>query len=349
MPQSLAYQPSVAFNRNQRKLAAPQYARPYDVVDPILDATNPLDMVRQVLGFIQRHQGYRIGVPNTSFFPFSAICRLNLTFPSGPYHGTGFYISPRLILTCGHNLFDKTPDRTATEYCSHITVRVGQQDASTWLGTFDLTSADFDAHPTWISSATANKGFDLGILRVPYGPPDGKHFNLINHSIAEDTPIAVCGYGDDTGVDGQKQHLDIDKVREYSADFESVSYNLQTRGGNSGSPIFAYYTGGADLPETVPVMGVHTRSQSNTLNRGVLLTPDKIDWAMGGGNSSVSAFSLGNRPAAFGGLPLSRVRATTLVACRSAGQCPPPWPASNPMRSRSPGTGSSPMRAHPAA
>jgi hypothetical protein len=184
-------------------------------------------------------------------------------------------------------------------------VRVGEQDASTWLGTFDLISGDFDAHPTWISSATANKGFDLGILRVPYGPPNGEHFQLINHSPAQDTPIAVCGYGSDTGVDGQKQHLDIDKVREYSADFENFSYNLQTRGGNSGSPVFAYYTGGSDVPETVPAMGVHTRSQSDTLNKGVLLTPDKIDWAMGGGNSSVPVFSLGSRLSSFGGLPLT--------------------------------------------
>ena len=292
--------------RHQKYPAQPRYARPYDVVEPIIEPGGFRSIIRQVLDFMDRHEGYRVGVPDTSFFPFSAICRLNLTFPSAQYHGTGFYISPSLILTCGHNLFDRTPDDSTTEACTHINVRVGQQDTSTWLDVFDLTPADFDPHPTWAASAARNRGFDLGILRVPNGPPNGQHFHLINYSPSADTPIAVCGYGSDTGVDGHKQHLDIDRVRAISADMENFDYNLQTRGGNSGSPVFAHFTNtSSEMPENIPVMGVHVAGKSNTLNRGVLLNPDKINWAMGGGNTSVNVFSLGNRPGAFGGLPLT--------------------------------------------
>ncbi|MGL4322070.1 MAG: trypsin-like serine peptidase [Paracoccaceae bacterium] len=302
MPQSLAY------HRGQRQMAAPQYGLPFKLVQPVLDATNPADMIRQVLDFIQRYQGYTVGVPNTSVFPFSAICRLELTFPSGSGHGTGFYIGPNLILTCGHNLYNSIMSRGARlEYCTGLTVKVGQQAAGTSLASFAVAPADFDPHPTWVASGATNQGFDLGIIRVPYGPPDGNYFHLINHSPAEDTPIAVCGYSSSSGVDGQKQHLDIDRMRNLSADFENLEYNLQTLGGASGSPVFAYFTNtSSEYPETIPVMGVHISNVpgSATLNRGVLLTPDKIDWALGGGNSSVTAFSMGARPASFGGLPL---------------------------------------------
>lgn len=288
--------------------ATPRLARPFGEVEPIIDATNTFGAIAQIIGFLQRRARFSVGVPDTSFFPFSAICHLGLTFPSGFYTGTGFYIRDDLILTCGHNLFDKTPDRRGTEACSQVVVSVGQQDAATRLARFTVNASDFDAHYTWVQSGATNRGFDLGILRVTTPPPRGEHFTLINHSPAADTPIAVCGYGGEE-VDSDRQHLDIDRVRAITPDIENFDYNLQTRRGNSGSPVFAYYgDSGAEMPETIPVMGVHVAGESDTLNRGVLLTPDKIDWAMGGGNTSVSSFSLrrGRSLAALGGLPLMR-------------------------------------------
>ncbi|MGQ0564371.1 MAG: trypsin-like peptidase domain-containing protein [Gemmobacter sp.] len=284
----------------------PPYARPFRDVEPIIDATGTIRAVGQIIQFMLRRAQFSVGVPDTSFFPFSAICHLGLTFPSGFYTGTGFYIRDDLILTCGHNLFDQTPDGSGTESCTQVVVSVGQQDASTRLARFTVNASDFDAHYTWVASGATNRGFDLGILRVTTPPPNGEFFHLINHSPAADTPIAVCGYGGEE-VDSDKQHLDIDRVRAITPDIENFDYNLQTRRGNSGSPVFAYFTdAGGEMPETIPVMGVHVASESSQLNRGVLLTPDKIDWAMGGGNTSVSTFSLrrGRAMSALGGLPL---------------------------------------------
>ncbi len=283
------------------------YSRPFGEVAPIIDATNPLDAIRQIFEFMARHQSYRVGIPDTSFFPFSAICRLNLTFPSGSYHGTGFYIGNGLILSCGHNLFDKTPDGSGTEAATAVTVRVGQQNATTWLDTFDVKPADWTVHPDWVSSGATDRGFDLSVIRVTHAPPGGNYFRMINYCPSPETPIAVCGYGSDTDVDSQRQHLDIDKVREIVNNGENVDYNLQTRGGNSGSPVFAHFTNTAsEMPDSIPVMGIHVSTASDELNRAVLLTPDKIDWALGGGISSVSAFSLSNGRSALGGLPLVR-------------------------------------------
>ena len=281
-----------------------RYGRPFGEVSPIIEATNAWDAISQIAGFAARHQGFRIGVPDTSFFPFSAICRLKMTFASGTYSGTGFYIGPRLILTCGHNLFDKTADGSGTEAATALTVRVGQQNATTWLDSFEVTPADWTVHPTWVASGASNRGFDLSVIRVSHFPPGGEHFELINYSPAPETPIAVCGYGGED-VDSDRQHLDIDRVRSLSDDYENFEYNLQTRKGNSGSPVFAHFTNtSSELPQAIPVMGVHVAGHSGTLNRGVLLSPDKIEWALGGGISSVSVFSLGR--SSLGGLPLQR-------------------------------------------
>jgi V8-like Glu-specific endopeptidase len=279
-------------------------ARPFGEVTPIIEATNAWDAISQIADFVARHQGFRIGVPDTSFFPFSAICRLKLTFPSGTYSGTGFYIGNSLILSCGHNLFDTTPDGSSTEAATAVTVRVGQQNATTWLDSFEVTPSDWTVHPTWVSSGATNRGFDLSVIRVSHAPPGGNYFHMINYSPSPETPIAVCGYGGED-VDSDRQHLDIDRVRGLSDDFENFDYNLQTRKGNSGSPVFAHFTNtSSELPESIPVMGVHVAGHSGALNRGVLLTPDKIEWALGGGISSVSAFSLGR--SSLGGLPLQR-------------------------------------------
>ena len=292
-----------------------RYGRPFGEVSPIIDAGNPWDAITQIADFAARHQGFRIGVPDTSFFPFSAICRLRMTFPSGTYSGTGFYIGPGLVLTCGHNLFAKTGDGSGTEAATALTVRPGQQNATTWLDSFDVAPAEWAVHPTWVASGASNRGFDLSVIRVTHAPPGGNYFATINYSPAPETPIAVCGYGGED-VDSDRQHLDIDRVRAVSDDLETFDYNLQTRKGNSGSPVFAHFTDTAsEPPQAIPVMGVHVAGHGATLNRGVLLTPDKIDWALGGGISSVSAFSLGApapRRTSLGGLPLQRGARGTL-------------------------------------
>ena len=108
-------------------------------------------------------------MPDTSFFPFSAICRLRLTFPSGTYSGTGFYIGNSLILTCGHNLFDTAPGG-GTELATAVNVRPGQQNETFWLDSFDVTPSDWTVHPTWVASGATNRGFDLSVIRVSPHP-----------------------------------------------------------------------------------------------------------------------------------------------------------------------------------
>ncbi|MDP5217007.1 trypsin-like peptidase domain-containing protein [Ruegeria sp. 2205SS24-7] len=326
-------------------------ARPFAAVNPIIDATNPWDAIRQIASFAARHQNFRVGVQNTSYFPFTAICKLVMTRPSGTYGGTGFYIAPDLILTAGHNLFGNAPGTSTLEEATSVSIRPGQQSNSNIPHRFSVRTQDWTIHPTWRSSGASDRTHDMAVIRVTQGPPNGEHFHLINYSPSPEAPIAVCGYGGQD-VASDRQHLDIDRVRRLTGGGEIVEYNLQTRKGNSGSPVFAHFnndSSGGDLPEAIPVMGVHVArglSGDSHHNRGVLLTPDKIDWARGGGIMSV-AQSL-SRPGVVGGLPLmTRSRASVgglplMPAQPMPVAMPAPEPA--PMMPKDPAGGAGPTR-----
>lgn len=317
------------------------YARPFAEVDPILEFTSLGDLVRQMQDFARRHQRFRAGVADTSFFPFSAICKLVMTFPSGSYGGTGFYIGPGLILTAGHNVLDRTPDNSGTEAATAMTIRAGQQQGGTHLSEFHVTAADWTAHPQWAGSNATNRSFDMAVIRVTTPPPGGQYFEIANYSPVPETPVAVCGYsGQDVASD--RQHLDIDRIRRLGNDGETVEYNLQTRQGGSGSPVFLDFVNspGGDAPSAIPVMGVHVARGDAQHNRGVLLTPDKIDWARGGGIMSVAqglscSYSSDAPRSSLGGLPLivrprSQLGGLPLIPTRN--QTPPaPVPAPVPL------------------
>ena len=283
-------------------------SRAFAEVGPIVDATSTTGALTQIIDFLRRRQSFNAGIHETGYFPFSAICRLLMTYEGDPdtYQGTGFYIAPNLILTAGHNLWE------AGKKALTVTVEPGRHAGFTF-GSFPVARSDYEVHPRYMASEES--GFDLGVIHTTTPPPNGQHFQLINYSPVAETPLAVCGYGfsSDGTVRDDRQHLDIDRIRRLADNGEVVEYNLQTLGGNSGSPAFVDFSNnrsGGYSPTDLLVMGVHRAASDTTHNQAVLLTPEKIDWAMGGGRMSV-AQSLSAAPAARmgpGGLPLVKRR-----------------------------------------
>lgn len=211
---------------------------------------------------------FRAGVPMTTIFPFSAVCQLRMQMSgtgSSWFHGTGFYIGPNRILTAGHNIFGEDG------FATRMIVTPGRNGSERPFGSFEVQPAAMVAHPSW-RRRPKSAAFDLAVLKVRTGPPNGEFFELEELRFTPKSGIAVCGYAADraAGVDPDQQNLDYDTIRDLDA--ESFTYSLNTTGGTSGSPVF-YVTHGA-----IRAVGVHSRTHDRHTNRGCRLTDAKVAW-----------------------------------------------------------------------
>ena len=249
-------------------------------VTQVYAPTDPAAAAAALADFMRRDASWAAGVDNTSFFPHSAICHLEMTDSAGSiYYGTGFYVAQDLILSVAHNFTDMTSVR----------VRAGRNGAGFSMNDFTVTPSDWTVHPLYVPG---NTDFDLAVVRTSTPPPGGRAFDVLEAlNVSQPSPIIVCGYGAET-VDPLKQHLDGDAVRELSPNGEIMRYNLQTEKGNSGSPVF-YLFGYEDDERRMSVqdyslVGAHSASHDAQYNQACALTSAKIEWIRGRGLVSVA-------------------------------------------------------------
>jgi V8-like Glu-specific endopeptidase len=241
--------------------------RGLDLSRPILSG-GVLDRLRTLTGWIVRQVTFVAGVSDTSVFPFSAICRLEL--PDSGW-GTGFYISNDKILTAGH----VTTGQTA------IDVVPGKNGSGVEpFGRFTVSGVDnIITHPNY----TPTGDFDLGVIIAPTPPPNGAFFSHLDPTPRSMGEIAICGYASDVG-DNDKQHIDVDQIRSISENLERADYAASTMPGTSGSPVFYTLRDQSGEPLDICVVGVHVSGgaidpqQADTQNMCVRLTDQKLNW-----------------------------------------------------------------------
>lgn len=282
--------------------AGSRLARASAIVEPDIDyrATSIWEAGAIWLDWFRRYGQWSKGVPDDvlRYFPHAAICQLRLydTNGRGPAYGTGFYIADEVLLTCGHNFH--LPSR------NWQTARVEVQPAySPNMSVLPSKSFSVNAqsvvHPRWWS--TQDRGFDLAVLRVPGLPATAGAFSLPNISLEPSAHIVVCGYGKVAGSDYDAQGQRMDGATITNVEAELAHYPIQTIGGHSGSPVFhetmvvAVHTGPRLTgPSIDPELGRDPHE-----NRGVLLTPDKVDWIVGLAGPGTS-IGLGGAPRSGG-------------------------------------------------
>ncbi|MBN8214075.1 MAG: N-acetylmuramoyl-L-alanine amidase [Xanthomonadales bacterium] len=244
--------------------------------------SNFWDALRAQAGFFLDSAMWYLGVGDTRVMPHSAICQIRVPdgTAEGGLHGSGFFIGPRLIMTAAH----------VVDGQSELIVVPGKNGGGTAsatepFGRFNVTQ--FRKHDSY---GTNGSDYDMALICVPAANAvgSGQYFDLVeelNQSRPEG--VVVSGYAarwyandviehfvNDT-IDPNRQHMMGGYIRELPSD-ETFSYNIQTLGGTSGSPVYWIEETGAG-PQA-HMVGVHVAAHDATTNLGCRITANKLAW-----------------------------------------------------------------------
>jgi len=214
----------------------------------------------------------RSRVLDTTFDPWRKICALEITSKDGDsFIGTGWIAGPRLVITAGHCVFNSSYNG----WMESIEVIPGRDGDSEPFGRY--RSKLLCSMERWTSAGDEN--YDIGAIILSedldsrlgsfsfgFYPDHQLKTQMVNIS-----GYPICGVGEE-----QMHHSN----RICSVTDHKLYYDVDTEGGQSGSPIWMYPKDSI----TPVVIGVHSNGAGTRLNAnsGVRVTPvlaDKIsEW-----------------------------------------------------------------------
>ncbi len=205
----------------------------------------------------------RTVISNTTASPYYGIAYLNVSFTNGStYRGTAFMISPNVMLTAGHNLYEAGYEVTdITAYPGRSGDYIPQRATATtfYLDTkYTGTQSDWDYGIIVLDQAIGNTTGWFGL-----------HAQSNTGSIGT-SKITVTGYPSDLA--GRKMWRDIGSVSNVTS--YRFKHNADTYKGNSGSPSYAYNSSYGHQ-----VYGIHTHGG----NYSRRITMSLFDWLKSNG------------------------------------------------------------------
>lgn len=184
-------------------------------------------------------------VPDERVMPWSAICDLVITARDNtPHSGTGWFVSPTMLVTAGHNVFVHAPGTAVHGFVKEIRVMPGRRGetsaAQSIFGWAVAPENSFEAHERW--KLDGLRDFDYGVISLPASTPLGQRtgfFRFSDFQQLNGSAPFLSGYPDsvppDTVPEGT-QWVEQNFIRDVTE--RSVSYDIFTVGGMSGSPVF---------------------------------------------------------------------------------------------------------------
>lgn len=175
----------------------------------------------------------------TELPPWRMICALRITSGFGlGFVGTGWFVGPRTIVTAGHCVHDSGQGGWA----SRIEVSPGRDGEEFPFGT--VTATRFSTTDRWIENRDPD--FDYGCIHLsePLGHRTGWFgFAVLPQDELEGALVNISGYPGDKFPVGTQQWFHANRVLHVSE--RRVFYDVDTFGGQSGSPVWIY-------PDTEP-------------------------------------------------------------------------------------------------
>ncbi|AQV03090.1 serine protease [Desulfococcus multivorans] len=211
----------------------------------------------------------RIQVNNTQVYPWRCICSLLITAQTGGmYLGTGWLVSPRLLLTAGHCVYMADEGGWAAQ----IEVIPGRNGTTYPYGS--VISRDFRSVMGW--TVDNDRDYDYGAILLPEDHRLGDQLGWFGFANRADSHLSgltlnLAGYPGDGGPthqDGTQwfNSRAVSTVRE-----RQITYEIDTYGGQSGSPVWELSSDGSRYG-----VGIHT--WGTTVNNGATrITQDVFD------------------------------------------------------------------------
>ena len=237
--------------------------------------TQPLstakDEFESILGDVDR----RKQILETNLAPWRMICALDIIGQNGnSYIGTGWFVAPRTVITAGHCVYDPAE---LDGWARQITVIPGRNgDAPDPFGR--SVSSDFSATDRWLQAQDADYDYAAIHLNTDLGTDAGAFgIGVLPDSELQDRLVNISGYPVKPGA-GKSQYFHANRVKAITP--RRLYYDIDTMGGQSGSPVWAYLDGSNDPV----VVGIHAYGVGGVAsgpdvvaNSGARILPEVLD------------------------------------------------------------------------
>lgn len=228
-----------------------------------------------VLGFgIAANAADRQQVPDTHVSPFRKICDLLITAADGSLHsGTGWFISPRVLVTAGHCIAVFRPGTSIHGMVNKILVMPGRhgetESSDSFFGWAEAERENLRVHERWLQDGDLD--FDFGAIILPPDRALGEKVGFIRFRNFPDQQLdgaipTLAGYPDN--VPEGTQWFETNPIRRVEE--RRLFYDIFTIEGQSGSPLFF-----ANDTQQV-ACAIHNLGDA-PFNSGVRITPSVID------------------------------------------------------------------------
>ena len=184
----------------------------------------------------------RVRINQTNAYPWSAVVSLFIESAAGKGVGTGFFIGPKTIATCGHCVFIRPQNNpSASNWATRITVMPGRNDSlsppnNLPFGSIVAPRSSLRSVQGWIRDGKPEFDYGAIILNTELGKRTG-WFGF--GAYADSQLLAMIGnlsgYPGDKG--GGTQWFHASNVT--SVNDREVFYTIDMMPGHSGSPVFS--------------------------------------------------------------------------------------------------------------